>query len=1831
MIKQQIQLFSSQLFRMIKAASYLTLILIVFSTTRSQSQCLNQYSISPPSGNLCNGSRSVTITMYYSNQLNVTYELLKDGGISGYPSQIGTGNGLLTWTVTSGVGTYTIRAKMGTCTQVMTGTTVITNQQVPIATITPSGSGCSTILTGGGGTSYAWRLNDPNGTVIASTQTLQPKKSGTFYLTVTNDCGYTNQTSYNLLTITKVAPSPNGSPVNTCPGILTLNPSGGTNYQWTLPNGSTQAGGSLLVNVPGTYSLTGTNTCNVSETNSLAITMQPVIQTPPVAVGMKISFNGTATLSATGAGSNESYMWYDASNIWLKNATTYTTSNLIANTSYYVAKYSTSGIACPSGKSQPINVIVNKIPIANAGASKTIILPTKNTYLSGTASDPDNDPLTYSWLISCGGCTNSGNTNLTFSVSNLSTGSYVAQLNVFDGFDTATDTAKIILNEPPNNFNWIKETTVLVKNMTTTDNVNALAITTGEKNVSMEYYDGIGRPVQAVSVQGSPLGNDIAVPTVYDAFGRKNRKYLPVAVNEANGYYKNNKIIIDPNTGNYTGALAGGFYLAGSNNGVADDSRPFSETNFELSAVSRPDKIFEPGEAWGPQSGGNNKFTKVQRLSNIHGTSANLIEEKVVLWTISATTKLPVRSGFYNSGLLNITSVIDEQGHEIREYKNISGQTILKKVQVVENTTSLNDNTQWALTYYLYDDFGNLRYVLQPVLSSYVLGNDSYTITPADLNKLAFQYRYDLKQRMIIKKNPGADSVYMVYDKYNRLVFTQDGNQRKDASGNITKKDWMFIKYDALNRPVMSGIYTHTAVLDQPRMAILTNTLDRSESYNGPASANGYTNNTFPIGTFPASNFKVLSVTYYDNYSFVADLFGDNYKYTPNDLVDQEVSENTKVRGMSTGAKINILGTSDFSLNVTYYDKKYRIIQAKNLNLKSGIDRVTNVYDFVKLLTSKSSHINGANTYTQERKYTYDHMLRPLQIFHKIQTEPLTEQFILLTKNKYNEIGQLITERLHSRDNGLSFAQNTDYAYNIRGWMNKINDVTGIEASDLFSMDLRYNAPSSNGGPQQYGGNISEIIWKTCGQDKQSYGYKYDAMNRLLEANYFNVIRPLNNGRYTEKIGDYNSFPVRPSYDLNGNILNLIRYGKKDALSYEKIDDLNYVYSGLDNSLTKINEYKVDSNFDDGFKGSSIDSPNEYAYDWNGNTKTDINKGITVTYNHLNLPVTVSKGSDVVSYTYDATGKKLSQQLSGAISKTTDYLGDYVYENNLLQLVQHEKGRILQDNTVGAPHRWEYQYFLKDHLGNVRVVFSEKTNSIEFMATMEKTPASVDSDENAKFLNMKSALKVNQHNHTPGKASSYRLSGSPGEVIGPARSFPVNPGDAFDVEAFVTYESETSSGSDIGNFMTSLINAFALQSTGGTGVDGSQAYNKFSSLFTSPWITSSSYEDISAPKAFLNYLLFDENFNWIDAGFDQVNVAGATSHDYLSLNVKVKQKGYLYIYLSNENNKIIPLFFDDFRIVQRSNINQISEFYAFGLKQQSNSSENSTIKNMHLYNGKELQDELNLGWMDYGWRNYDPTIGRFGVIDNFADNYFDLTPYQYGSNNPIKYVDVNGDSLMLFKNGVYVGMHDDGSEEITGYNQTSTTDKNGNETFTGAQCFSINDIGLDEDKIKSGKMKLNFISDKDVKGIIKKSGVENQNVFSRWTYAANQSNSNDDDGGDKMDFLGYEELSFSGLNIINGVGYNMNDAGNYLWGYAMGRMGFSSIGARGIAHVYSWWRAKQDNKGMTSTATNPLKRWYENRSWGGDSEADQRAIQNGLNDSGGYGEAKWKSIKKLWE
>lgn len=198
---------------------------------------------------------------------------------------------------------------------------------------------------------------------------------------------------------------------------------------------------------------------------------------------------------------------------------------------------------------------------------------------------------------------------------------------------------------------------------------------------------------------------------------------------------------------------------------------------------------------------------------------------------------------------------------------------------------------------------------------------------------------------------------------------------------------------------------------------------------------------------------------------------------------------------------------------------------------------------------------------------------------------------------------------------------------------------------------------------------------------QQNYSFTYDALNRLRNCHYSegSTGSLTNEGNYDESIG---------SYDLNGNILSLSR--KKAGVER---DALTYSYEG--NRLMAVNDAADDNTLFTEKSQSGI----EYTYDVNGNMITDLNKGVSVAYNVLNLPKQVESGSDFASYIYDASGNKLAQMIrSGSARDTLYYSGAFVYNDTKLDYALTGEGRVLYTNGL-----FSYEYFLKDHLGSTRM------------------------------------------------------------------------------------------------------------------------------------------------------------------------------------------------------------------------------------------------------------------------------------------------------------------------------------------------------------------------------------------------------------------------------------------------------------------------------------------------------------------------------------------------
>jgi RHS repeat-associated protein len=131
------------------------------------------------------------------------------------------------------------------------------------------------------------------------------------------------------------------------------------------------------------------------------------------------------------------------------------------------------------------------------------------------------------------------------------------------------------------------------------------------------------------------------------------------------------------------------------------------------------------------------------------------------------------------------------------------------------------------------------------------------------------------------------------------------------------------------------------------------------------------------------------------------------------------------------------------------------------------------------------------------------------------------------------------------------------------------------------------------------------------------------------------------------------------------------------------------------------------------------------------------------------------------------------------------------------------------------------------------------------------------------------------------------------------------------------------------------------------------------------------------------------------------------------LNIKAPKNGYVFIYVSNRSDQ--DVYFDNLNVsIAASNIIEENHYYSYGLKITTISSKKlgdtyeGTLDNKNLYNDKELFDDADLNWYDYGFRNYDPQIGRFMQLDPLTFDYSFLTSYQYASGDPIGNVDIDG-------------------------------------------------------------------------------------------------------------------------------------------------------------------------------------------------------------------------------
>lgn len=919
------------------------------------------------------------------------------------------------------------------------------------------------------------------------------------------------------------------------------------------------------------------------------------------------------------------------------------------------------------------------------------------------------------------------------------------------------------------------------------------------------------------------------------------------------------------------------------------------------------------------------------------GLHITIDEHDNVLLTFNSTTTIPLK---LKQGLvlpLNAKRRIDDRDN----FETFQGYTL-----------SIKDN--------------NLHISGEQAITSFVrtCGTPVPTLPSTVVEGLCYIYHYDYRNRLVEKKIPGKGWEFMVYDKLDRPILTQDANLR-------LKNKWLFTKYDVFGRVAYTGRFgyvpSQSGDENSGRIELQDSINDLGQGvhlYEIRIPRATLINNKslyYTNQSFPTNGLDVYTINYYDSYENLDDLNVPAIELAPNTLIfDEIVTPN--VKSLPTFNQVRVLGTDQWITSVAYYDEDARPVYTASKNdYLDTVDKMKTDFDFVgKPLQTESRHVKGTNpAIVVNDFYTYDHTGRLLTQKQQINNQPVE----LIAKNIYNELGELVSKGVGGLE--ASPLQTVDYKYNIRGWLKSIND-GDTAGDDLFGFKLNYNSPEHTGITPLYNGNISETHWQTANDhNPRSYGYGYDALNRIKTAGYF--------GNYAleghpMEIENFSLNMV--AYDKNGNILSLQRRGLVEADNrIDIIDDLVYEYQPSSNKLANVS----DNATIDGFKdrtGGGRTSGYDYQYDSNGNMISDENKHITsIVYNHLNLPAKVmffapsglnnpdiTEGS--IEYVYDATGVKLSKTVNSSgpttngTPTTTYYAGNYMYEETpsgeALKFFNHPEGYV-EPETLGfsTPSNpiFNYIYQYKDHLGNIRLSY----NKGSYQSLIES--AFYEEYEGWEFQggSINGSIEL----------ESGRLKVNVKEAYNGAR---FTLGNGFNIGDQVKIYLKLDKGS------TDKVRIVVVESDGAGNWSG---YHLNSDAQTGVYTF----------------------------------VHTVTEHQVLNLKIDK----------SNTNIGVETHFYIDdvYATTGEPEIVEENNYYPFGLKHKGynnvvSANANGTALKYKTFQGQEMNDELGLNWLSFKWRNYDPAIARFFNIDPLAEHYAYQSPYNFSENRVIDGVELEG-------------------------------------------------------------------------------------------------------------------------------------------------------------------------------------------------------------------------------
>jgi RHS repeat-associated protein len=1189
------------------------------------------------------------------------------------------------------------------------------------------------------------------------------------------------------------------------------------------------------------------------------------------------------------------------------------------------------------------------------------------------------------------------------------------------------------LNGGTDNINYVINKTVQVAGKKSETDLANLSKESLAQTIT--FLDGLARPSQIIAAEANPSGDDIIQPILYDIRGRVALSFLP---------YSSSLNLKQYRTGSVASQMQ--FYNQAGDN-IADDTAPYAQTIFENTPGARVIEQGAPGVVWQP-GGSTPRTIRTKWRSN---TSADGIKK----FSFDFSTQKPTCVGNYAVAELSVSETLDEHQATTIIYTNSEGQIVVKKSHAY-NTTVLGKTANaagenaaaaappqsfpyYVVTYYIHDDFGNLRTVIQPegVKELTPLTDWNTGITSVFLGKWCFNYFYDIQGRVTEKQVPGGGSTYLVYNSKDQLIATSTS---RDQGGSI--KYWQVIKYDMLGRAILTG-YSNLSPdptapgLDRATLQAAVNSQATTALlYESRTSAGqGYTlTQAYP--SLAAGDVQTL--TFYDDYDY------------PNLANRPFIAENgvsscfLRLTGEMTGHAERVLGTQQWLITKVFYDEKGQFIQSRADNYLNGMTRNTVALDFLGRPTATLlTHTVGTLTHTIRNTVSYDHAGRALQVTQQMDYG-LTSQApaIIVSSSAYDALGNLVDKKLHSNDNGANFLQSVDYRYNIRGWLTSIND-RGLQAgsdgpdveTDLFGLELKYDNANQDGllgGQPQYNGNISQVLWRTrntaTGNTLRGYSYQYDLLNRIKSADYATFEQQV--GSSAEEWGktksDYSVSGI--TYTDNGNILTLNRRGRLSALSvttnptFGDLDKLRYKYTG--NQLTAVDDAAAPTvlthDFEDNGNKYLTSGNNEYTYDASGNLLRDDNKSITsIAYNQLNQPATiVFANGNTIQFVYAADGQKVRKITTpnGLLATTTDYVEGFVYQDSQLSFGPMPEGRVLR-NANGSPNLWKYEYHIKDHLGNLRFAFRDNGGTAAQRGTTAGMEPANAPEEERTFRRVAETRTLDAARARTGRYVA-RLSAAQGTRTGPAITWPVQAGDSVYAEVYGRYDRAARAQASARRATVLLVPGVSLTPVPLRGSDAAKlgatrnATPQLSlGLALVPQLALRRAAPLAAdrvPQAYLEIRVFTRDSQLVAVRHQALARTTTDDWQHLGAGLVADSAGYAEARLVNESEQ--PAYFDDMalRPIDAAKV-QENHYDPFGLNLvgiEAQGSPNSKFQ----FNGQEKQEEFGLNWNDHGARFYDPQLGRWHVADPLADYYGQesLTPFNFGGNNGVNFADPSG-------------------------------------------------------------------------------------------------------------------------------------------------------------------------------------------------------------------------------